>query len=250
MNIKLLLLLVFSIVFSNGYPQVSTLENYIDIVKHETLNNIVTTSSIRANTVQNYEASVLRPLMDVYLSTKTEDNKSKSVKFFLEKHKAKIYDYLDRIYSFGDMPPLIYHIIPDDYDRITNIPFGFAKNNNSLVFYQSGIFYDKVLNTFNQSSDERASRITKEILLPSLENFKNLLTVSEIRYFALIAGYMVQDFSSKDLEDGETVSILISRDTLLKYLNAQITAEQVFSLSQFYNSNKNNLGSVRRVLVK
>lgn len=159
-----------------------------------------------------------------------------------QKYSKVIYAYLNGILSFGETSN-------DVYIHNNNFPFAFTEINGKLSFIQSGIFSKYFLNTNKLNADERANRVAKSIALPSLINFKPFLDIAEIKYFVVDCGYMAKDFSEELPGDGELISIVISRELLIKYLGAQITDADVFKEATFYNINKNSPTSVRKLTV-
>lgn len=124
-------------------------------------------------------------------------------------------------------------------------------NQNALLF--SGLIYNYSLNTLQLDADQRASKVAKEVLLPCLRNFEELLTIPEINYFSLLCGYIARDFSKDEnsvaYKDGETLAIVIPKSVLKKYINAEITDEDVFKLATFYNSNK-SISGIKKISIK
>lgn len=122
---------------------------------------------------------------------------------------------------------------------------------NTIMF--GGIISNYELNTLRLDAAARANRVAREVLLPNLTEFKTLLGVSEVSYFSLSAGYIARDFGEDEdsvvYKDGETLTIIISKSVLKKYINAEITDEDVFKLASFYSSTKSTTG-LRKVTIK
>lgn len=169
----------------------------------------------------------------------------------LVKYRKAIINYINRIYTFsGATDNLDYEL--KSAEKITDIPVGFADFNRGLLSYQSRIYYDKVLNTVKLTADERATLIAKEGAIPSLSNFQPLLDIPEIEYFGVVYCYIAKDFTSNEVinADGETIIVVILKETLKKLINLEITPEEANSTSTFYNSNKNTGGTLRKINIK
>lgn len=243
----LLIILLFPLI---GIAQQTTgvnyrgLQNVVSSINRAALLNNIT--SLEMN-VDISKVSYLKPndlnkvIDEMIVQDKNEKNKVLSLKYI-----NKIKKYYEDIIGFGDANSEIILV------EKTNEPYEFTTFNGSLTFCQSGIFSKSSYNTLKLNSDQRASSVVKDVLLPSLSNFKPLLTIPEIKYFCIIAAYTAKDFSSdsKYDADGETVAIVIPKSTIQKYLASQLTDEQIFKLASFYNVNKNTNGMVKKILVK
>ena len=160
----------------------------------------------------------------------------------LKKYSTPLVNYLNSAFSFGETPS-------DVYVENSTFPFCFISKNGGLCFVEGGIFNKYSLNTLKLNADERASHIVKSVIMPSLANFKPLLEIKEIKYFVLDVGYLAKDFSEEYSGDGELTSIVISRELLIKYVNAEITDSDVFKSALFYNINKNMGIDVRKISI-
>lgn len=163
----------------------------------------------------------------------------------LEKYQTNIKSYLEEITRFGETEGTLNFI---DKERF---PSGFANYKNQLTFCQAGIYSQYEYNTLKLNSTERAKKIVNEILLPSLYNFELLLDVSEIKFFAVIAGYTVRDFSSDSANDkkGETTAIVVSKANVKRYISAEITDEELIKLSIVYNINKATNNNIKMLAI-
>ncbi|HTK20505.1 MAG TPA: hypothetical protein VL442_13350 [Mucilaginibacter sp.] len=151
---------------------------------------------------------------------------------YMKKYSPALIDYYNSINKFGETSGV--------FDE-EGLPFCFTEQNNSLAFVQACVFSKYTYNSVKVDADERARLATKNILLPSLSNFETLTKIPEIRYFALVVGYKVQDFTeSNALADGETTAIIIPRQLLLDYINSKVTDAEVMKRAMFYNKNKNS----------
>jgi len=165
----------------------------------------------------------------------------------IKKNKILLSEYLKGSTYFGESQS-------DRYNTSdTDVAFDFYSFNNQNVFLQGGIMFKYSLNTLKLNADERAATVVKESLLPGLANFRPLLASPDISYFCLVSGYIARDFSEDEdsiaYKDGESVAIVISKANLKKYINAEITDDEVFKLASFYNANKSTKG-IRKITIK
>jgi len=154
-----------------------------------------------------------------------------------KKYKDQIKNYFGQIISFGQCNNTIF--------STGGFPFTFTVSKGSLVFMQNDVFFNYDLNTVKLDADERATYVIKNVILPSLKNFETLFTVKEIKFFAINVGYKARDFTDDiatrlDKGAGEQTSIIVSKDVIIKYINSEISDEQLMKLATFYNSNMNN----------
>jgi hypothetical protein len=212
--------------------------------------NTAVTSEIERESL-TYQISVLTRSegisLDDFKQKASESINAGNASLIVKKNKSVILNYIQDINSFGESQKYF-------FDYITDSPkFTLYSFNNQNVYLQGGLIYNYSLNTLKLNADERAARVTKEVLMPGLASFSSLLNSPDINYFCLLSGYVVKDFSQdKDSitnQDGEIVAIVISKAVLKKYINAEITDDQVFKLASFYNSNKATKG-IRKISVK
>jgi hypothetical protein len=112
---------------------------------------------------------------------------------------------------------------------------------------EAKIFLDSVKNVTDKETmllkkySNYIIEYVKSIILPSLSNFEPLLKIQDLKYFELNVGYTVRDFGDKDSgSKGEQVSIIVSREVIVNYINSKITDKEVMAKSLFYNKNKDS----------
>jgi hypothetical protein len=213
---------------TNGY---STLQTSIsEITQQSILNQIRGVYS----TAQRVNINLFAGTLEDSLVKEPSDLSTSLTK----KYKNEIMSYFNGIRSFGQANNTVFNV--------EGLPFSFSTNKNELTFIQDNIFFNYDLNTIKLDADERAKYIIKNVILPSLNNFSPLLNINEIKYFGINVGYKARDFTD-DIETalgkgiGEQTSIIISKEVLIKYINSEITDEQVMKMSTFYNCSMNNL---------
>lgn len=248
------LFMVFFYLNANSQVKILELKPFIDIVKFEAQMTSVTAFVVSKGKSKTVNIKDFLPIVDAYILNfdKKGGNEDAKNAELLSRYKSYLKKYIDGIYSFAGSNSDIHYNLKPVIEEITNLPMGFAQFNNSLTFYQSGVYYDKILNTIRLSADERASLIAKECVVPSLNNFKPLLDIDEIKYFGLIYSFVAKDFTSDEVinAEGETVTIILPKEILKKLMNLEITPEEVYSSATFYNSNKNSGGILRKINIK
>lgn len=249
-----LLLLVFYCIDANSQENLSKLRTFLDIAKIEAQISRIKGFGISTGKSKTITIKDLPTIVDAYNlnANNSKDDEAVTNGTLLTKYKTDIKKYCEEVYSFAGSSSEIYYDLKPDIKEIKSIPIGFALHNNSLVFFQSGVYYDKIINTLKLSADERASFIAKECVVPSLKNFGPLLHVNEIKYFALIYSFIAKDFSSDEMPnaEGETVTIIVPKEAIKRFINLEITQDELYSAALFYNSNKNTEGGLRKIIVK
>ena len=189
------------------------------------------------------EAKRTVSLIDDFIENYTNEESRKVEGALLKKYKRQISDYYLGISSFGETSGAI------NFADEKSFPSTFTAYNGKLVFVQTGIYSDFAYNTLKLDSRERAMKAVSDIAIPSLYNFKPILDVSEIQFIMIIVGYTAQDFSSESIadKDAETIALLVSKTNLKKYINAEITDEQLLSLSIVYNINKATGNNIKKL---
>lgn len=253
-NIALCISLCLVALLSYAQTSPYKLAPIVQIIKRESVQNRITALSIRTGLSESHHVKTAGSLIDLFNidNAKSTTPEIKANVTLFKRNANILKSYFDDVTSFGDNSPELYYSIPKEGEPFTEMPFGFAIFNNVMVFYQSGLFYNKSLNTIKLGGDERAKLVTKEVILPSLSNFEPLLSSTDIKYFSIIVGYTAKDFSSDSVadEDGETTAIVIAKSILKKYLNAELTDEEVFAQATFYNVNKNAGITVKKIIFK
>lgn len=240
----------------NTFSQESVigLTSFIEVIKVEAQLTEIKAFSVKTGKSKIINIKDLTPVIDGYIVnfSKTAANKNFKEGQLLARNRNLIKQYFDGIYSFAGAGQNVYYDLKSKIEDVNSLPIGFAQFNNNLLFYQTNIFYDKIINNLKLSADERAFLIAKECVIPSLGNFKPLLGNIGIKYFSLVYSYVSKDFMSDEIPnaDGETMTIIISRDLLKKYINLEATPEDVYKGSTFYNSNKNTNGTLRKITIK
>lgn len=216
------------------------------LIERQSLINKITALGLNLGTSESHGTKAVPVVCDQYA---IEYPKFLEVQL-IKKYKSNIKEYFEAIDGFGESKPKLYF---KANEKELEIPFDFAINNNMLTFVQLGVFSDFAINTYNSDADKRASIVAKGTLLPALFNFKPLLKVADIKYYCLVVGFLAKDFTSdSDVlnKDGETIAIVIARSVLIKYINAEITDEDVFKMAYFYSENKNSGGNLKKILLK
>lgn len=215
------------------------------LVQRQALINKITALALNVGSSESHVAKTVPLVYDQYA---TEHPKFSNVQL-IKKYKSNLKEYFEGINGFGESEPKLYF---QANEKELEIPFDFAINNNMLTFVQLGVFSDFAINTYNSNADKRASIVAKGTLLPALFNFKPLLNVTDIKYFCLVVGFLAKDFTSESAvnRDGETIAIVISKSVLTKYINAQITDDDVFKVASFYSENKSSGGNLKKILLK
>jgi hypothetical protein len=153
---------------------------------------------------------------------------------FSRKYQVELQKYISSVISFGAAENALFNT--------GESPFQFVNYKSSLCFAQNDVYSSKMLNTLKLDADQRAVYIIKNIILPSLNNFESLTSISEIKYFVISVGYQIKDFSN-DISSGkgESVSIIVSKDIVLKYINSEMSDQDVMKNAVFYNLNSNSV---------
>lgn len=218
------------------------------IQRHSLLNKMI---ALTFNYKKPMHVKGIAKLSEIYTTEYKEssDPLIKSTVTLLNNNSDKLARYFNSISSFGESEPYIYFDTPKE-GEILQLPFGFSSQNNGIVFYHAGIFYDKALNTLVANANERAKSVIKNVVLPSLFNLEELMSSESIKSYCIIVGYVAKDFSKEsDMGDGETVAIIVTKPVLKKYIEAVITDEQLISQSVFYNSNKAIGGNIKKITI-
>lgn len=242
-------LVILSFLFSANGQQKKVANNYSQL---SSITQLISWSDIYngMNELPGYESKVVKmsnlpkvldDYLEIYELDGDKDKKKQAVLF--KKNKEKIIKYLEDSNRFGETRGSV--LI---YDT-ENLPFGFATYNNSLVFYQTGIYSDHAYNTLRLNSDQRALKAAKDIALPTLYNVKNLTNIPELGYFLIIVGYTAKDFSSDSVadSDAETIGLLVSKSNVVKYQDAGLTDEQLLKTSILYNANKASGSNLKKI---
>lgn len=248
------LFLTFFSLNSFCQEKVIGLKPFIEIVKIESQLTRIKAYMVKTGHSKTISIKNLPPIIDGFIinfSKKEDDDNFKNAEL-LARNRSLLKKYVDGIYSFAGSTSNVYYDLGAKIEDIKYLPIGFAQFNNSLTFYQSNVYYDKILNNLKLSADERAFLIAKECVIPSLNNFQPLLDNAGIKYFSLIYSYISKDFTSDEIPnaDGETVTIIISRELLKKLINLEVTPEDIYTGATFYNSNKSTDGNLRKIIVK
>lgn len=246
-KILILFLLMPTLLRGQTALPVNSLQVIPEKIKVEYLFSSLTALSMGLSDPETHHVKVMDPIIDLYLldHAATKDPADKQAYALIKKNKELIKNYYAEISGFGDTDPYLY------FKKESDLPFSFNLFNGLVTFTQSKIFYDSSVNTLKLDADQRANLVAKNMLLPSLYNLKPLLASSDIKYFCIIGGYLAKDFSSDSIanKDGEVVAIVIPKSVLTKYINADITDDDVFKLATFYNVNKNG-ANLRKVILK
>lgn len=159
----------------------------------------------------------------------------------LKKNLPVFSEYFDGVKMYGNM------FASYNFINKSAFPVGFGHFNNGLTFVQYGVFSDIKYNTVKMVADDRAIASIKRVLLPSLFNFQPLLKIKEIQNFCLVTGYTAQNFEDKYFHEGETSAIIISREVLEKFINAELSENEILSMVSFFSSNKNTNGNLKKL---
>lgn len=222
---------------ATGLPAVTTL------IKRQSLINSMNALALNIGSeTKNYSAKQQMQYALKYSKANPKDKTSTLIKKYL----PQLTSYTNDLDDFGDSQATLY------FSSYNETPIDFASNLNGLTFVQNGLIYHKALNTYNSEPNERAQRVAEAVLLPALSKFEPLLKITEIKFFCLTAGFLTKDFTddSSVSGNGETIAIVISRTTLQKYINAQMTDQEVFKLASFYSQNKNTVGNIKKIQLK
>ena len=241
----LLLVLLLQFSFSIFAQSANNYEGLIDASRLISRCGIINSLTFLANRTGSgtiISAKKSGELIDNYITIYTEgDNKQEGK--LLKMYREKIVSYIEDIDSFGATGGALAY---DDEERFTS---GFCQYNNQLVFVQTGIYSDYNYNTIRLDATARAFKALRDISLPSLYNFRPLENIDEIKYYMIIVGYTAKDFTSESIADAdaETVAFLVPKAGLTKYLNAEITDDELIKLSVIYNINKTTNNNIKRL---
>ena len=215
-----------------------------DIIKRAAKENVVHDIlfgiSMPSETVSsNKIAGLLKVKLDTW--NKTDSLMTESEQKFLKSNIADFSEYYNGIKNYGDMYASYY------FGRKKELPIGFGNFNKGLTFIQYGVFSDVAYNTTKTNGDERAVSAIKRTLLPSLFTFQPLLKIKSIQNFCLIVGYTAQNFSDKYFRKGETAAIIVPREALQKYINAELSEAEIIGMASFFTVNESTNENLKKL---
>jgi len=234
MRILLLSILLFP---SFGYCQTSKLKSIIDISEFEVMLNRLRAIAFEIGKVETISLQTIPLVIEGYITnsrnfTDTDDIENAKL---IVKHKDKLKEYCD-----GAESRILYEL-PDSASNIVSLPIGFASFNNKVAFYQNGLLYDKSLNTIRLSPNDRLRHVMNECIIPHITKLKSISKISELGYIALIANYMAKDFTDDNaISTGETLVMIFTKDSIIRYLNLEITDKELISTSSAFGSTGGN----------
>lgn len=236
--LTIFLLLPLTLLGQNQTP----LQPFTEVMKFESLMTSLKSYSYSNGKRNIFEFKNFPEVIDVYLNNSgTENSKNNAL---LKKYKDNIRKYCEEITD------VVGYDLPDSSSsKFKNLPLGFATFNNFPIFYQSGLLYEKNINTVRLSGEERLKYVLKNVSIPFLDHFRTLTEVTEIKHFGLIYSYIAKDFTDDyATPHGETVVIVVPKETLNKYFNLEITSEDIIESSTFYGLTER--GDLKKISIK
>lgn len=191
----------------------------------------------------NVRAEKMAELLKVKVETwnNTDSVMTEAEQKFIKTNIADFSNYYNGISKYGDMYASYY------FGGKKEIPIGFGIYDGGLTFVQYGVFSDMKYNTTRTNGDERAISAIKRTVLPSLFNFQPLLKIKSIQNFCLVVGYTAQNFSDKYFHKGETSAIIISREILEKFINAELSETEILSKVSFFTVNESTNENLKKL---
>lgn len=122
-------------------------------------------------------------------------------------------------------------------DSESNLPICFAQKDNKSVFLLTRVASPTVLNTLRLSEKRRAAKIISSIILPSMKEFQQAFNNSDISYYGMIVIFGSKDFSKEGISSNlyaEIVCMVVSADRCKKYIEAEITADDLLDSADIY----------------
>lgn len=130
------------------------------------------------------------------------------------------------------------------------LPFGIIDKDNKVIFLFAGISTNNIYNTLKFDSKERASKIISSMILPSLNIYPNIFSNTKIKFFGISISYGCSDFSDEQSQKypyGEVITIIFSLDNCKKFVDGEITDQELIDSSNIYLSDKDMLNGIKKV---
>lgn len=162
-----------------------------------------------------------------------------------EKYKAAIVNIFDGLDFIGR------HSGGFFYDE-GYVPFRFALKDSIVTLIVTGIASNDVYNTLKTTARSRAAKIVESMILPSLEKFYDALDTTDIRKFGMMVTYGSKNFAKKsdvlNLE-AEVIAFIVDMDACKRFVDAEITDEELVNLSDVYVSDRDMMGTIKKVKI-
>ena len=132
----------------------------------------------------------------------------------------------------------------NNVDFITSETFispRFALMGDEIVFNISGIFSEKIFNTFRTNSNSRASEILETEIIPFLDhNYKYFFEFNSTNKIGLSVIYGTEDFSKDfDIMKAEILTFVVSTESCKKFFSGEITENEFINRAYIFLSDRN-----------
>lgn len=239
---KQLLLVALVFITFDSFGQISKLLNPVEYLGYKTLQTEIDYTGVRLGNATFFQP---KKIIDIYdediLNTQPKEQWP-----YYKKYKSSIVKAMNDYYNPNEE-------IYEGVLKVGNqyIPFEFLNQNGSLCIVQHGIIAKNVYNTLQLDANKRASKVVKDIAIPSLSVYKPIIDVPEFSFYSVMIFYQAKDLTEDSdwTSRGESVIIIVPKTVLKSYLGAKITDEQLIGKSIFYNKNRSST-NVKKIVVK
>jgi len=133
--------------------------------------------------------------------------------------------------------------------RDGQIPIRIAEFSGKPCLIITDVATDKVYNTLRTTSRSRASDILNSNILPELNDFNRGLKDTDIDIFGIIVSYGSKNFlDDYDISlKGEALCFIVSKDDCGKFVNGEITDNELLDNSHIFLSDRDMMFGFKKV---
>ena len=158
------------------------------------------------------------------------------------KYAKPVEDLLSRLTLFGG--ELAYYGYKDD------VPVTFADFDGKEVLIVKEAMYGSSFNTLRTDARSRVAQVITEIITGTLSDFHQALSPTTIPYYGFMVTYGVRDFSDKYARTRtESVGFIARAEDVEKFVNAEITEEELVEGADIYINPAGELLELRKIKV-
>ncbi len=172
----------------------------------------------------------------------------------MQKHQGSLNLVFRNLELIGDELGRFFYIHPE-------IPISFANKNGSIALVITGVGSKTTYNTLRTTPRSRASKIIQSRIVPSLKRAYGSLSrsadlkalfFSDIKHVGMSVVYGSEDFSKRGEAlnlRAEVVCFVVTSDQLTKFLNSEITEDELVDKAEIYLSDRDMVTGIKKIKV-
>ena len=188
--------------------------------------------------------------IDVWISHGLEEEEREDARSVVEynlvvKHRSSIEKLFDNFEHIGIQDGKFLYF--EEF-----IPLIFAVKDNSLSLLVTGVVSNVTYNTIQTTARTRAADIIQSIVIPSLYHFDDAFYLNDIKHYGMTVAYGSKDFSKRKLFSdlsGECVSFVVSAKICNRFVNGEITEEELVESADIFLLDRDMVGSIKKVQI-